>query len=67
MVRRAIGFFLMVVLLIAISTVQTAQVQSTRESPAQRDDGYYLAGNFDAREATFETREGRRGCRSSPR
>ena len=60
MMRRTIGFVLMIVLLIAVSTVQTAQVQSTRKSSAQLDEGYYLAGNFAVREGMFETREGRR-------
>ncbi|MFC2108123.1 hypothetical protein ACFLS5_01525 [Candidatus Bipolaricaulota bacterium] len=61
MIRRVIGFVLMIGLVIAVSIVQTAQIQSTRKSSAQQDDGYYLAGNFDVREGVFETREGRRG------
>ncbi|MFC2095429.1 hypothetical protein ACFLSW_03210 [Candidatus Bipolaricaulota bacterium] len=62
MMRRTISLILMIVLLFAVSAVQTAQVLTARQPSLEQDDGYYLAGNFDAREAVFETREGRRGA-----
>ena len=61
MVRRATCVVLMAVLVIvAVGTVQTAQVKSTRTSSEKQDDAYYLTGNFETREVNFETREGRR-------
>jgi hypothetical protein len=65
MVRRATCVVLMAVLVIAVvGTVQTAQVRTPGTSSQKQEDGYYLTGNFETREVSFETREGRREAKT---
>jgi len=65
MVRRATCVVLMAVLVIAVvGTVQTAQVRTPGTSSEKQEDGYYLTGNFETREVSFETREGRREAKT---
>ena len=61
MMRRATVIAGIVVLvLVAVGLVQTAQVRTPLKAVATQIGGYYLSGNFESREAVFEARGGGR-------